>query len=194
MVLLAVTHHDAPTNRTSEDEGSATAARAHGATRDVSSPSGTTSQVVQPRRAGTPHDLRLPAAAQGTTPPGTAGSATPTVGGLIRAARESREWDIDELVRRTSLSPHIIRGVEADDFSASRGDCYARGHLRILARTLSLDEATLLAAVPVSDPLDGDDECDPGYDAPPPRLRHATTALLLLTAMIAALLVALLLT
>ncbi len=117
--------------------------------------------------------------------------ATTSVGGRIRAARESRGWDIDEVVRQTSLSPRIIRGIEADDFSASHGDCYARGHLRILARALSLDEASVLVAVPPSDPL-----ADPADTTaePPSRSRRPPTALLVLALVLLVAVVALLLT
>jgi cytoskeletal protein RodZ len=124
-----------------------------------------------------------------TEKPDTDSGAAPSVGAQIQAARQSRGWDIDELVRLTSLSPRILRGMEADDFSASRGDCYARGHLRILARALSLDEAVLLAAVPATDPLAEPDDAvvePPARSALPP-LALLLVAVVLLTAVVAVL-------
>lgn len=84
-----------------------------------------------------------------------------TVGATLRAARLSRGWDIDEIVRRTALSPRVLRSMEADDFSACGGECYARGHLRILARALSLDEEATVAAVPLPGPAASEQEEQP---------------------------------
>lgn len=70
----------------------------------------------------------------------------PIVGVLISAARARAGLSIDELSERTAIRPHVLEGIEADDFSACGGDFYARGHLRTLARFLGLNPGDLVAA------------------------------------------------
>lgn len=64
---------------------------------------------------------------------------TPVVGRHVREARERAGLDIDELSDRTRIRPHVLEGIEGDDFGPCGGDFYARGHLRTLARYLGLD-------------------------------------------------------
>lgn len=70
----------------------------------------------------------------------------PIVGVLIRAARERTGLSVEELSDRTAIRPHVLEGIEADDFAACGGDFYARGHLRTLARFLGLNPGDLVAA------------------------------------------------
>ncbi|GAC1385813.1 MAG: hypothetical protein NVSMB48_23520 [Marmoricola sp.] len=70
----------------------------------------------------------------------------PIVGVLIRAARERTGLSVEELSDRTAIRPHVLEGIEADDFTACGGDFYARGHLRTLARFLGLNPGDLVAA------------------------------------------------
>lgn len=67
------------------------------------------------------------------------------IGPVVRAARERAGLGIEELSDRTRIRPHVLEGIEADDFGPCGGDFYARGHLRTLARYLGLDAATLVA-------------------------------------------------
>ena len=71
--------------------------------------------------------------------------AYPVIGPLVRAARERTDLTIDELSERTMIRPHVLEGVEEDDFSPCGGDFYARGHLRTLARFLGLNPSELTA-------------------------------------------------
>lgn len=68
----------------------------------------------------------------------------PVIGPLVRAARERAGITIDGLSERTSIRPHVLEGIERDDFSACGGDFYARGHLRTLARFLGLSPGDLV--------------------------------------------------
>ena len=70
----------------------------------------------------------------------------PVVGVLISAARERAGLSIEELSERTTIRPHVLEGIESDDFAPCGGDFYARGHLRTLARFLGLNPGDLVAA------------------------------------------------
>lgn len=70
--------------------------------------------------------------------------ANPVIGPKIRAARERAGLTVDALSERTSIRPHVLEGIEVDDFQACGGDFYARGHLRTLARFLGLNPADLV--------------------------------------------------
>lgn len=74
------------------------------------------------------------------------GAARPVIGPQIHAARLRAGLEVDELSERTRIRPHVIEGVEVDDFGACGGDFYARGHLTTLARYLGLDVDSLLDA------------------------------------------------
>lgn len=69
----------------------------------------------------------------------------PIVGVQVRKARERAGLSIDELAERTTIRPHVLEGIEIDDFTACGGDFYARGHLRTLARFLGLNPGDLVA-------------------------------------------------
>ncbi|MGN6722685.1 MAG: helix-turn-helix domain-containing protein, partial [Marmoricola sp.] len=71
--------------------------------------------------------------------------ADPIVGVLVRQARERAGLTVDELAERTTIRPHVLEGIEVDDFTACGGDFYARGHLRTLARFLGLNPGDLVA-------------------------------------------------
>ena len=74
------------------------------------------------------------------------GAARPVIGPQLRAARLRTGLDVDGLSERTRIRPHVIEGIEVDDFSACGGDFYARGHLTTLARYLGLDADEMLDA------------------------------------------------
>lgn len=68
-----------------------------------------------------------------------------SIGAVLRTAREHVGLSVDALAERTRIRPHIIAGIESDDFSACGGDVYARGHLRTLAFTLGIEPRSLIA-------------------------------------------------
>lgn len=70
----------------------------------------------------------------------------PVIGPQVREARLRARLEIDELSDRTRIRPHVLEGIEVDDFGPCGGDFYARGHLRTLARYLGLDGEELVAA------------------------------------------------
>lgn len=72
--------------------------------------------------------------------------ADPVIGPQVRAARQRARLEVDELSERTRIRPHVLEGIEVDDFAPCGGDFYARGHLRTLARYLGLDGEELVAA------------------------------------------------
>ncbi|MGI9197571.1 MAG: helix-turn-helix domain-containing protein [Candidatus Nanopelagicales bacterium] len=66
-------------------------------------------------------------------------------GALIAQTRAARGLTVEDLSRATRLRPGLLEQFEDDDFTASGGDAYARGHLRGIAVILDLDPDTLLA-------------------------------------------------
>ncbi|HWU31338.1 MAG TPA: helix-turn-helix transcriptional regulator, partial [Marmoricola sp.] len=70
--------------------------------------------------------------------------ANPVIGPTVRAARERAGLSVDALSERTAIRPHVLEGIEIDDFHACGGDFYARGHLRTLARFLGLNPGDLV--------------------------------------------------
>jgi cytoskeleton protein RodZ len=68
-----------------------------------------------------------------------------SVGSTLAAARAARGLSVEELSAATRIRPHLIQGIEADDFAACGGDVYARGHVRALAKAVGLDATPLLA-------------------------------------------------
>ena len=75
-----------------------------------------------------------------------AGRTHERVGDRLARARAAQSMTIEELSSRVYIRPGILRGMERNDFAACGGDCYARGQLRIIAATLRLNEADLIAA------------------------------------------------
>ena len=70
----------------------------------------------------------------------------PVIGPEVRAARERAGLTIEQLSERTMVRPHVLEGIEIDDFGPCGGDFYARGHLATLARYLGLDKESLIAS------------------------------------------------
>ena len=65
-------------------------------------------------------------------------------GALIAGTRAARGLTVEDLSRATRLRPGLLAQFEDDDFTASGGGAYARGHLRAIAAILDLDPDTLL--------------------------------------------------
>ncbi|PZS29063.1 MAG: hypothetical protein DLM59_13520 [Pseudonocardiales bacterium] len=63
----------------------------------------------------------------------------PSLGAMLRDARERSALSVDDVSERTRIRATLIREIEADDFGGCGGNFYARGHVRSIATTLKLD-------------------------------------------------------
>lgn len=99
--------------------------------------------ISQRQRPRAEAQVPLPAPAAATATP-RATPSRPVIGPVVRAARERAGLDVAELSERTRIRPHVLEGIEIDDFGPCGGDFYARGHLRTLARYLGLDAGALV--------------------------------------------------
>ena len=69
-----------------------------------------------------------------------------TPGHLLRAARRRYGWSIEDIAEELNLLPHVIEGLEQDDYSVVAGHTYAVGYLRNYARLVGISvEASLVA-------------------------------------------------
>src|ERR1700712_1111033 len=85
------------------------------------------------------------------------------VGARLAEARSEQGMSVEDLSSRTYIRPAVIRGIENDDFNPCGGPFYARGHIRTLARTLGVEESSLLS------------QFDRQNGSPEPRLGPETT-------------------
>lgn len=99
--------------------------------------------ISQRRRPRAEVPATLPAAPAAAVAP-RAALHQPVIGPIVRAARERAGLDVAQLSERTRIRPHVLEGIEVDDFGPCGGDFYARGHLRTLARYLGLDADSLV--------------------------------------------------
>jgi helix-turn-helix protein len=67
-----------------------------------------------------------------------------SIGEALTRARLAAGLSIADVSRVTRIRETIIRGIEADDYSACGGDFYARGHIRAIARTAGVDSGPLI--------------------------------------------------
>ena len=89
--------------------------------------------------------------------PGTI--ATP--GHLLRAARRRYGWSVEDIAEELNLLPHVVEGLENDDYSVVAGHTYAVGYMRNYAR---------LVGVAIEDALSEDNELiAPRRSTPAPR-------------------------
>lgn len=65
---------------------------------------------------------------------------------MLADARSRRGLTIEDVSASTRLRRGLLEEMESDDFSATGGDVYARGHLRTLAGVLEMDPDTLIEA------------------------------------------------
>ena len=65
-------------------------------------------------------------------------------GARLKAAREARGETIEAAASRCLLSPAVIHGLEANDYTALSGLSFVRGYLQIYARKLGLPETDIL--------------------------------------------------
>ena len=67
-----------------------------------------------------------------------------SIGATLAAARRRAGLTVSEVSRSTRVTEPIIRGIEQDDYAACRGDFYARGHIRAIARAVGEDPLPLI--------------------------------------------------
>ena len=67
------------------------------------------------------------------------------LGEVLRSARESAGFSVDELAHIVNLRPGLITSMEKNDFLPCGGDTYARGHIRNIARAIGANAQELLA-------------------------------------------------
>ena len=67
-----------------------------------------------------------------------------SIGATLAAARRRAGLTVGEVSQRTLVSENIIQGIERDDFAASGGGFYARGHIRAIADAVGADPAPLI--------------------------------------------------
>ncbi|MFC5724706.1 helix-turn-helix domain-containing protein [Streptomyces gamaensis] len=80
----------------------------------------------------------------GNSPPDSA-EDRPSIGRALQLARTNAGLTVDEVSSTTRVRVPILQAIEQDDFSRCGGHVYARGHIRVLARTVGLDPAELIA-------------------------------------------------
>jgi Helix-turn-helix domain len=66
------------------------------------------------------------------------------IGEVLAEARVQAGLTLVEVSQRTRIRETIIRGIEADDYSACGGDFYARGNIRSIARAVGADPEPLI--------------------------------------------------
>jgi cytoskeletal protein RodZ len=67
-----------------------------------------------------------------------------SIGESLAEARRQAGLTVYDVSQRTRIRESIIRRIEQDDFSASGGDFYARGHIRGIASAVGIDPAPLI--------------------------------------------------
>ena len=67
-----------------------------------------------------------------------------SIGSTLAEARREAGLTITQVSQRTRIRESIIRGIEADDYSACGGDFYARGHIRSISSAIGIDPAPLV--------------------------------------------------
>lgn len=78
-------------------------------------------------------------------------------GALLRAAREARGLDRQDVADALRLSPRMVEAIELEDLASLPPPLFIKGYLRSYAALLGLDEAALVrdfeSWVPTTDPL-----------------------------------------
>jgi len=68
------------------------------------------------------------------------------IGETLAEARRQAGLTVGEVSEQTRIRASIIRDIEQNDFSASGGDFYARGHIRSIAAVVGVDPVPLISA------------------------------------------------
>jgi cytoskeleton protein RodZ len=92
---------------------------------------------------GNPPDGSSPE--EGRDSPGSSQEDRISIGRALQQARVEAGRTVDDVSAATRVRVPIVRAIEADDFSRSGGDVYARGHIRMLAHEAGIDPAPLIA-------------------------------------------------
>lgn len=79
-------------------------------------------------------------------------SSGPTLGLLLRKAREARGMSVDEVVHALKFSAKQVEAIESDQLEVLPGAVFQRGFIRSYARLLKLDPEPLLGLIEVSAP------------------------------------------
>jgi cytoskeleton protein RodZ len=69
-----------------------------------------------------------------------------SLGAMISKARRDAGLSIDDLSDATNIRGALLREMESDEFTNCGGETYARGHIRNIAKKLSVDPQPLLDA------------------------------------------------
>jgi transcriptional regulator with XRE-family HTH domain len=69
-----------------------------------------------------------------------------SIGETLAEARRQAGLSVGQVSQQTRIRESIIRDIEQDDFSASGGDFYARGHIRSIAAVVGTDPVPLISA------------------------------------------------
>jgi cytoskeletal protein RodZ len=69
-----------------------------------------------------------------------------SLGAMISKARRDAGLSIDDLSDATNIRGALLREMESDEFTNCGGETYARGHIRNIAKKLSIDPQPLLDA------------------------------------------------
>ena len=67
-----------------------------------------------------------------------------SIGAVLATARRQAGLTTTQVSQQTRIREGIVRGIEADDFSACGGDFYARGHIRAIAASVGTDPEPLV--------------------------------------------------
>ena len=67
-----------------------------------------------------------------------------SIGETLARARHQAGLSVAQVSEQTRIRPLIIRGIEADDYSTSGGDFYARGNIRDIAEVVGTDPGPLI--------------------------------------------------
>jgi cytoskeletal protein RodZ len=67
-----------------------------------------------------------------------------SIGILLRQARESAGLSIDDVAKRTNIRGRVLQDLEAENFTSSGGNAYARGHIRSIARVIKANPDLLI--------------------------------------------------
>ena len=67
-----------------------------------------------------------------------------SIGAVLATARHQAGLTTTQVSQQTRIREGIVRGIEADDFSACGADFYARGHIRAIAGSVGTDPEPLV--------------------------------------------------
>lgn len=68
-----------------------------------------------------------------------------SIGETLAEERQRAGLSVTQVSLQTRIRETVIRGMEADDFSACGGNFYARGHIRSISRVIGIDPEPLVA-------------------------------------------------